>query len=175
MPKTKITRSSGNVFADIGIPEPEEALAKADLARKINQMIESRGLTQAQAAEILGVDQPRVSALNRGRLSFFSLEKLLDFVSRLGRDVEIKITTPAPHRHAHHGRILVVDSGTAGMLWNSQWSPLQGRVMISCSGSAQREAAGSPPDERWEAGLGSFPNPPPNAQGRGIEACPPFQ
>jgi predicted XRE-type DNA-binding protein len=174
MAKTKITRSSGNLFADIGIPEPDEALAKADLARKINQMIESLGLTQAEAAKVLGVDQPRISALNRGRLSLFSLEKLLDFVSRLGRDVEIKISAPAPRcRHAHLGRILVVDAGAARTLWDTRWSQLPGRVMISCSGSTQREAGAAA--ERKDASLGSFPNPPPPAAGRGIEACPPFQ
>ena len=62
------TESSGNVFADLGLADPEEALAKAELARQIGALLAERGLTQAQAAALLGVDQPKVSALVRGRL-----------------------------------------------------------------------------------------------------------
>jgi len=69
--------SSGNVFADLGLPNPEEALAKAELAHKIALLIQNKGLTQVQTAKLLGVDQPKVSALLRGRLSGFSLERLM--------------------------------------------------------------------------------------------------
>ena len=82
---------SGNVFADLGLPRAEEALAKAELAQKITAIIEERRLTQAQAAEILGVDQPKISALKRGRLSGFSLERLVRFLILLGCDVEIVV------------------------------------------------------------------------------------
>lgn len=94
--KIECERSSGNVFADIGVPNPEAALAKAEIARRINRIIAERQLTQAEAADILGVDQPRVSALNKGRLSLFSLEKMMQFASRLGNKVEITIK-PSVH------------------------------------------------------------------------------
>jgi predicted XRE-type DNA-binding protein len=82
---------SGNVFADLRVPRPEEALAKAELAHKITKLIERRRLTQAQAANILDVDQPKVSALRCGRLSGFSLDRLVRFVVLLGHDVEIVV------------------------------------------------------------------------------------
>lgn len=89
--KVHYTPADGNVFADLGLPNAEELLAKADLAIQITRIIEARGLTQAQAADILGVDQPKVSALVRGRLSGFSLERLTRFLNALGNDVEIVI------------------------------------------------------------------------------------
>ena len=83
--------SSGNVFADIGIKAPEEALAKAEVAHKISSIIKHRHLNQADAAKLLGIDQPKVSRLLRGQLKEFSMERLLRFVMCLGRDVEIVI------------------------------------------------------------------------------------
>jgi predicted XRE-type DNA-binding protein len=91
----KVTRSSGNVFADLGLPDADHLLAKADLAIEISSIIEDRGLTQAEAAEIMGVDQPKVSALVRGRLDGFSMERLYRFLIALGRDVEI-VVRPTP-------------------------------------------------------------------------------
>ena len=82
---------SGNVFADLRVPHPEEALAKAELAHKITKLIERRRLTQAEAAKILNVDQAKVSALRRGRLSGFSLDRLVRFVVLLGHDVDIVV------------------------------------------------------------------------------------
>ncbi len=82
---------SGNVFADLGLPRAEDLLAKAELARRIGLAIEARRLTQEEAAGILGVDQPKISALKRGRLSGFSLERLMRFLVLLGNDVEIVI------------------------------------------------------------------------------------
>ena len=73
------------------MPRPEEALAKAELAHKITVLIERRGLTQAEAAALLDVDQPKISALRRGRLSGFSLDRLVRFVVLLGYDVEIVV------------------------------------------------------------------------------------
>ena len=81
---------SGNVFADLKVPRPEEALAKAELAHKITTLIERRGMTQAEAATLLDVDQPKISALRRGRLSV-SLDRLVRFVVLLGHDVEIVV------------------------------------------------------------------------------------
>jgi len=89
--KIEFERSTGNVFADIGLANPEQALAKAEIARQVNKIIEARQLSQSDAAAILGIDQPRVSALSKGRLSVFSLEKLMEFASRLGNQVEISI------------------------------------------------------------------------------------
>jgi predicted XRE-type DNA-binding protein len=84
-----ITPSSGNVFADLGFAEPEEMLLKAELARRIGQAIKKRNLTQVEAAGILGIDQPKVSALLRGRLTLFSIDRLLRFLVALGNDVDI--------------------------------------------------------------------------------------
>ena len=81
--KIKYTESSGNVFADLGIENPEEALAKSELARQIAKLIKKKKLTQKQAAEILGIDQPKISALIRGRLRSFSLECLIRFLNEL--------------------------------------------------------------------------------------------
>jgi predicted XRE-type DNA-binding protein len=83
--------SSGNVFADLGVPNPEEALAKAELAQKIIELIRERGLTQSEAAKILRVDQPKVSALMRGRLTGFSLERLMRFLILFGQDIQITV------------------------------------------------------------------------------------
>ena len=103
--KRDYSRSSGNVFADLGLPRAEEALAKAEFARKISAIIQERRLTQAEAARILGVDQPKISALKRGRLSGFSLERMLRFLILLGRDVEI-VVKPRP-RSRTQARLLV--------------------------------------------------------------------
>ena len=83
--------SSGNVFADLGTPRAEEALAKAELAQKIIDIIRARRLTQVQAAELLNVDQPKISALTRGRLAGYSIDRLLRFLMLLGNDIEIKV------------------------------------------------------------------------------------
>jgi predicted XRE-type DNA-binding protein len=87
-----ITASSGNVFADLGLPNPEERALKSQLAIQIRRIIEDKGWTQAQAAEVLGVDQPKVSHLLRGRLAGFSVERLLTLVNRLGHNVEVHIS-----------------------------------------------------------------------------------
>jgi predicted XRE-type DNA-binding protein len=90
---------SGNVFSDMGRIDAEEALAKAKLAYEISSLIEARGLTQAQAGKHLGIDQPKISALLRGRLTGFSIERLFRFLNDLGQDVEISIR-PAARKHA---------------------------------------------------------------------------
>lgn len=98
--------SSGNVFADLEVADPEEALVKAELAHAISTIIVERRLTQTQAAELLGIDQPKVSALMRGRLSGFSVDRLLRFLLALDRDVEIVVT---PKRQLRpHTRVSVV-------------------------------------------------------------------
>jgi predicted XRE-type DNA-binding protein len=100
--KIVIKKSSGNVFADLGIPEPETALAKAELARRINLIIKKRGLKQTEAAKLLGIDQAKVSALGRGCLTGFSTERLFRFLNALDRDVEIIVRPkPASRKQAH--------------------------------------------------------------------------
>jgi len=89
---------SENIFADIGVPNPEEALAKAKIAMKIHDIIKKKKLTQAKAARILKISQPKVSLLLRGRLTDFSLERLLRFLNDLGQNVRISIT-PSSHGH----------------------------------------------------------------------------
>jgi predicted XRE-type DNA-binding protein len=91
MPNRDHVRSSGNVFADLGLPKPDDLLAKAELTAKIIEEIQRRRLTQSQAASILGIDQPKVSALKQGHLSSFSIERLMRFLVLLGRDVEITV------------------------------------------------------------------------------------
>ena len=78
--KHVIVAGSGNIFADLDLPDAEDRLAKAELARMIGAIIRDRGLTQAAAAKILGVDQPKVSALASGRLAGFSFERLTYFL-----------------------------------------------------------------------------------------------
>ena len=87
----KAEKSSGNVFADLGVADADEALVKAELARQITEIISKRHMTQKEAAALLGIDQPKVSALIRGRLSGFSTERLFRFLNDLGQDVEIFI------------------------------------------------------------------------------------
>ena len=86
-----ITLGSGNVFADLGLPNPEQELLKAELTLQIYRIIKQRNLTQTQAGKILGISQPHVSALSRNRAGNFSVGKLLDFLTALGQNVEITV------------------------------------------------------------------------------------
>ncbi len=102
----KVTASSGNVFADLGVPHPEEELAKAQLASRIREVVRRKRLTQMAAAALMGIDQPKVSALLNGRLTSFSSERLMRLLTRLGQDVEIVLRTNP--RGRRRGRIRVV-------------------------------------------------------------------
>jgi predicted XRE-type DNA-binding protein len=86
-------RSSGNVFADLAIPNPTEELAKADLAIEITRRIRARGLTQTEAAALLGTAQSKISAIRRGHLTYFTYDRLLRFLNLLGCNVEIVVTS----------------------------------------------------------------------------------
>jgi len=86
---------SSNIFVDLDVAEPEEELAKAQLASHIRATIKRRRLTQAQAAGLIGVDQPKVSALINGRLAGFSSDRLLRCLTALGQDVDIVVKAPA--------------------------------------------------------------------------------
>jgi predicted XRE-type DNA-binding protein len=103
--ETTIKESSGNVFADLGFPNPERELLKARLTLEIYRQIKGRGLTQAKAGAILGIKQPHVSALMRGRSGNFSVERLMDFLTALGQDVEVIVR---PARKEHGGVSLVL-------------------------------------------------------------------
>jgi predicted XRE-type DNA-binding protein len=86
--KMEYREGSGNVFADIGIPNPEEALAKAKIAMKIHEGIKKKKLNQAKAAKILGLAQPKLSELLRGHFRGYSIERLIHFLNELGKDVD---------------------------------------------------------------------------------------
>jgi predicted XRE-type DNA-binding protein len=103
-----ITHGSGNVFADLGFPNPMEHQTKAMLVSRIADIIEDRHMTQLEAAKLLGIDQPKVSALLHGRFRGFSVYRLMCFIAALGHDVEV--VTKKPHRETQpeeSGRIVV--------------------------------------------------------------------
>src|SRR5438132_6415526 len=87
----RVERGSGNVFADLGLANPDLALAKAELVGRIRELIEERKLTQAKAGKLLGLDQPKVSALVRGRVEGYSIDRLFRFLTALGQRVEITV------------------------------------------------------------------------------------
>ncbi len=101
-----ITRGTGNVFADLGFPDAAERQAKLRLAYALNQVLEAQKLSQADAAKVLGVTQPKVSALRRYKLEGFSVERLMNLLTALDRDVEIVIRRKPRSRKT--GRISVV-------------------------------------------------------------------
>ncbi|NEO93981.1 MAG: XRE family transcriptional regulator [Moorea sp. SIO3G5] len=95
----EVQASSGNVFADLGLENSDELIVKAELARKISSIIANQGMTQAAAAKVLGVDQPKVSALINGKLAGFSIVRLFRFLNAL-------VDTP------RHGRTGILSSST---------------------------------------------------------------
>lgn len=105
-----VTQGSDNVFADIGLDHPEERLAKARIASAIIDLIEELGLTQAAAAKQMGLDQPKVSRIKRGRLDEFSVDRLLTCVALLGVDVNIVLTKQKTN---------VVREGTVRVIYDS--------------------------------------------------------
>ena len=95
------------MFADLGFAEPEEELTKAQLASHIRQVIRRERLTQVAAAALMGIDQPKVSALLNGRLASFSTDRLLRLLTALGQDVEI-VVKDRPSSSPDKGRIRVI-------------------------------------------------------------------
>lgn len=96
----KITRGSGNIFADLGFDNPEEMETKAQLVSQINAIIKQRKLTQKKAGELLGISQSRVSDLARGGLSGFSVDRLLRLLNKLDQEVEIVVKRKRSRRPA---------------------------------------------------------------------------
>jgi predicted XRE-type DNA-binding protein len=106
--KPKCKEGSANIFADLGILNPEETLAKAEVVRQIQRTIKKKRLTQTAAAKILGIAQPKVSRLLRGYFENFSLERLFRFLNKLGQDIRISISDE-PHRGKGHTSIEIGD------------------------------------------------------------------
>ena len=100
----RVERGSGNVFADLGRPDPDAHLLKAELVTRIDKIIRQNGLKQVEAAKVLGLSQPDVSRLLRGSFREYSVERLLRLLNALGRDVEIVIREPRVQRR---GRLSV--------------------------------------------------------------------
>src|ERR1700719_76480 len=101
----KVVASSGNVFADLGLPDAAELDTKVRLAVSVNPLRETRRLTQAAAATALSINQPKISALKHYKLEGFSVERLMTFLTALGSDIEIRVHLPK--RSSSPGRILV--------------------------------------------------------------------
>ena len=97
--------SSGNVFADLKVRNPQEAQLKSRLAIAITKAIKAQGLTQKQAGQLMGLKQPKVSTILAGRLEGYSVERLIRFLTALGRDVDV---TVKPHRSKGPGRLQVI-------------------------------------------------------------------
>jgi predicted XRE-type DNA-binding protein len=104
-----VEAGSGNVYADLGYPDSESMLVKAQLAAKIAEIVQRRALTQTRTAEILGLTQPKVSALLKGQFRGISEHRLLECLTRLGRDVHIVIK-PAPKSRSN-GRLTLSVAG----------------------------------------------------------------
>ena len=102
----RVTEGSGNVFADLGLPNPEQELLKGQLTLQIYMVLKSSGMTQVEIAKILGVQQPQVSLLMRNRAGNFSVGRLMEFLTALRRDVEI---TVRPTRK-EHGALSVISA-----------------------------------------------------------------
>jgi predicted XRE-type DNA-binding protein len=104
-----VQESSGNVFADLGLRDPQGRLIKADLAHRLCQLITARGLTQTKAAKMMGLDQPKISALRQGKLKGFSAERLFRCLNDLGQEIEIGIR-PAKHGRRRGGTRVVAEA-----------------------------------------------------------------
>ncbi len=118
MPKRRddkiVVHGTANIFADLGFPNPEEHMAKAQLAVQIIDEIRRRDLNQTEAAEILGIDQPKVSALMRGQLKNFSLDRLCRFLNHLDKDVDIVVKDKP--RSREHGETHIVFRSRGGVV-----------------------------------------------------------
>ena len=105
---TKITRGTSNVFADLGYPDAAERQTKTRLALAVNELLKARKLKQREIATLLGVPQPKVSALTNYRLDQFSVERLMQFLTALNQDVEIMIRPRANKRGTGHISVLAM-------------------------------------------------------------------
>jgi len=108
-PRALVIEGSGNVFSDLGLPNPERELMKTRLTLQIYRIIRQRGMTQTEAAKVLGIKQPHVSLLMRNRSGSFSIGRLIEFLAALGQDVEITVRTS----RNQHGELSVTVSAPA--------------------------------------------------------------
>lgn len=99
---SEIEKGSTNVYADLGMPDAEEMLVKAQLAAKITEIIKQQKMTQTQASELLGMPQPKLSNMLNGRFRGISESKMLDCLTRLGRDVQIIVKPASRSRKSGH-------------------------------------------------------------------------
>ncbi|CAN5668275.1 helix-turn-helix transcriptional regulator [soil metagenome] len=102
-----MTRGSGNVFADLGLPNPEQRLVKAGLVLQVHRAIEAMGVTKAEVARLTGIPQPKVSDLLAGRSQGFSIDRLMRILNNLGQDVEI-VVRPKPSEETRPAHVMVV-------------------------------------------------------------------
>lgn len=106
--RVAVYAGSRNVYADLGYPDADQMLVKAQLVSKIAEIIQRRGLTQVEAAKLLVLTQPKISAMLRGQFRGFSERKLIDCLISLGRDVQIVIKEAPPRRTS--GKLTVVEA-----------------------------------------------------------------
>lgn len=106
MSKDRVTKSSGNVYADLGLKNPEEHALKADLVRQIAAILKDKNMTQGDAAGRLGIAQPDVSRMLKGHFRQFSVERLMRFLVALGQNVEI-VVSPVAAKRARNGQLTV--------------------------------------------------------------------
>ena len=106
MNDTRVTRSSGNVFADLGLPDAEDLLHKSDLVIGMKRIVEDRNLTQTKVAEITGVDQPTLSKLFRGNFHNITVDRLLTMLTKLGHKVTISVND-LPETEPDHASLTV--------------------------------------------------------------------
>ena len=117
---TKVERGSDNVFTDLGQPDPDAHLLKAELVTRIDAIIRRRGLKQVEAAKLLGLSQPDVSRLLRGSFREYSIERLLRLLTALGRDVQIVIRQSQSRRE---GRLSITLQRTFNETIDRGWGP----------------------------------------------------
>lgn len=111
--RTDVEVGSGNVFTDLGYADAKERTLKVELALEVNRALKQRKITQAQAAELLGIVQPHVSDLVRYRLNRFSIERLMEFLTKLGKDVEIRIASRSARRSRAGVRVNILGVAVA--------------------------------------------------------------
>jgi predicted XRE-type DNA-binding protein len=151
-PRERISRGTGNVFADLGFPDAAERQAKLRLASALNQVLDGRKLSQADAAKVLGVTQPKVSALRHYKLAGFSVERLMNLLTALDQDIEIVIRRKPRSRKV--ARIRVVAAYDLRMALKPKATPQQRRSFTSAKRRALArlrkglDLQWTPPDSR---------------------------
>ena len=105
--RPKVEVGSGNVFADLGLPDADELLLKAKLVFEISELIQKKGLTQAEVAKRTALDQPKISRILNGHLRGFSIDRLFSILNRLGHSIEVRISAKERAPEKSHTRVLL--------------------------------------------------------------------